>query len=273
MVEGHEGAGQGGEGEVDVGATLIADGQTAEAGEPRQRTLDDPAVAAQALTAFDAPARDTRLDSASPAFPAATAVIVGFVGVQLAGPVAWASRATRAHRRDRVERRDELGAVVSVGPGQDNTERRAAGIDDEVALRARLAPVGRVRAGRRPPFFAGRLALSSAARLQSSCPAPSSRSSKARCRLAHTPALCQSRSRRQHDMPEPQPISCGKYSHGKPVRSTNRMPVSAARSGIGGRPPFGRARPGGSSGAITAQRSSGTRNFAMLYQRANRRFR
>lgn len=224
------------------------------------------------MTAFDAPARNAGHDPAGPAFSVATAAVVGFVGVQLAGPVAWASTAARAHRRDRVERRNELGAVVSGGPGQDDTERCAAGIDDEVALRARLAPLGRVWTGRRP-FFAGRLALSSAARLQSSCPAPSSCSSKALCRPFRTPALCQSRSRRQHDIPEPHPISCGRYSHGKPVRSTNRMPVSAARSGIGGRPPFGRARAGGSSGAITAQRSSGTRNFAMPDQRANRQFR
>ena len=57
------------------------------------------------------------------------------------------------------------------------------------------------------------------------------------------------------------------------VRSMNRMPVSAARSGICSRPPFGRTCAGGSNGAITAQRSSGARNFAMPYQRANRRFR
>ena len=40
-----------------------------------------------------------------------------------------------------------------------------------------------------------------------------------------------------------------------------------------GRPPFGRGWAGGTSGEITTQRSSGTRNFAMLYQCANRRFR
>lgn len=83
-------------------------------------------------------------------------MVVGFVGVQLAGPVAWAFTTARANLRDRVERSNELGAVVSVGPGQDNAERRAAGIDDEVALRARLAPVGRVRAGRRPPLWMAR---------------------------------------------------------------------------------------------------------------------
>lgn len=195
-------------------------------------------------------------------------MIVGLVGVQLARPAARATAAARAHRRDGVECGGQLRAVVGIRPCQDDTERCAAGIDDEVALRARLAAVCRVRAGRRPPFLAGMLALSSAARPQSSCPALSSRSSRARCRAIHTPAICQSRSRRQHDMPEPQPISCGRYSHGRPVRRTNRMPASAARSGIGGRPPFGRGRAGGSSGAITAHRSSGTRVLAIPHQRA-----
>ena len=41
------------------------------------------------------------------------------------------------------------------------------------------------------------------------------------------------------------------------------MPVSAARSGTGGRPPFGFGSAAGSSGAMAAQRSSGTRGFAM----------
>ena len=49
-------------------------------------------------------------------------------------------------------------------------------------------------------------------------------------------------------MPLPQPISAGSISHGRPERSTNRMPVSAARLSIGGRPPFGRGRGGGRSG-------------------------
>ncbi|MDQ0544345.1 hypothetical protein QO001_003279 [Methylobacterium brachiatum] len=81
---------------MDIRAAFVADGQPPETRQPRQRTLDDPTVAAQALTAFDAPARNAGHDPAGPAFPAATAVVVGFVGVQLAGPVARASTAARA---------------------------------------------------------------------------------------------------------------------------------------------------------------------------------
>lgn len=49
------------------------------------------------------------------------------------------------------------------------------------------------------------------------------------------------RRRRQHVMPLPKPSSCGRSSHGIPVRSTYRMPLSAARSStVRRRPPLRR---------------------------------
>jgi hypothetical protein len=111
--------------------------------------------------------------------------------------------------------------------------------------------------------LAGTLALSTQARLQSIAPARPRRSSRTRCSFFQTPAACQSRSRRQHVMPDPQPLSCGSISQGTPLVSTNRMPVSAARCGIGGRPPFGVGRSGGNSGSIRVHNSSGTRGLAM----------
>jgi hypothetical protein len=152
---------------------------------------------------------------------------------------------------------------MPVGPGQRDAERRSTSVHDEVALRARLATVRGVRPRRRPPFLAAMLMLSSEARLQSNCPARSICSSSARCRADQIPACCHSCSRRQQDMPEPHPISAGRYSHGSPVLSTNRMPVSAARSGIGGRPPLGRGRAGGNRGEMCDQRSSESRGLAM----------
>ncbi len=61
---------------------------------------------------------------------------------------------------------------MAVGTGQNEAERRATRVGDKVALGLRLAPVRRVRAGGRPPFFAGTLALSTLARLQSISPPP-----------------------------------------------------------------------------------------------------
>ena len=61
-------------------------------------------------------------------------------------------------------------------------------------------------------------------------------------------SCCQSRRRRQHVMPDPQPNSWGNICHGIPLRSTKRMPVRQARSGMRGRPPFGRGSGTGRSG-------------------------
>jgi hypothetical protein len=88
-------------------------------------------------------------------------------------------------------------------------------------------------------LLAGTDALSSEQRDQSIAFAAPSRSSSTRWSRCQTPALCQSRKRRQQVMPQPQPISRGSISQGMPDFSTNRMPVSAAPCGprrAGGRP-------------------------------------
>lgn len=157
---------------------------------------------------------------------------------------------------------------MDVRPRQLQSEGDALRIGDDVALRARLAPIGRVRARRWPPLLAAIEALSREARLKSMPFWRPSRSRSACCRRSHTPAFCQSRKRRQQVIPEPQPISRGSNSHGVPERSTNRIPVSAARSEVRGRPPFGLARSGGSSGAISAHRPSGRSGLAISTQRA-----
>ena len=53
--------------------------------------------------------------------------------------------------------------------------------------------------------------------------------------------------------------------HGMPLRSTNRIPVSTARSGIGFRPAYWRLRGRrfGSSGSIRAHKSSSIKAWRM----------
>jgi hypothetical protein len=128
---------------------------------------------------------------------------------------------------------------VHVRGRQRQGEGDAPGIDQHVPLRAGLAAVGRVRAGELALPLAGKEALSSEQRDQSIAFAAPSRSSSTRWSRCQTPALCQSRKRRQQVMPQPQPISRGSISQGMPDFSTNRMPVSAAPCGprrAGGRP-------------------------------------
>jgi hypothetical protein len=87
---------------------------------------------------------------------------------------------------------------------------------------------------------------------------------KVRCSRSQIPALCQSRRRRQQVMPLPQPISRGSCSHGMPVESTNRVPVSTARLGMRGRPPVGLGPSAGKRGSITVQSSSPTSSSPCL---------
>jgi hypothetical protein len=248
---------------MDVVAALVADRKTPEPIEPCDGPFDHPAIAAKLLAAFDAASGDARFDAAPPAGAATEREIVSLVGVQFVRPAARPS-APALDRWDRVEQRLQHLAVMAIGRAQQTGERGALAIDHDVALGPRLAAIGRVGADLRAPLFAGTAALSTAARLQSMRSASLSRFNSSWWRRSHTPARCQSRKRRQQVMPQPQPISCGSISQGMPLFSTNRMPVSAARSETGGRPPFGFGRGGGNSGATTAHSSAETRGFAMV---------
>lgn len=144
-------------------------------------------------------------------------------------------------------------AVMPFNPTQADPEWHARPVDPNMALRARFAAMDEE---------------SSAARLQSSFSASARRSSRIRCRRAHTPAACQSRNRRQHVMPE-QPISGGSISQGVPEHRTKRMPASAARSSTRSRPPLGLAGLWGRRGSITAHGAWETRSLAMPNQRTH----
>jgi uncharacterized membrane protein YgcG len=244
---------------VEVGAPRVTDGEAAEAGQPGQRSLDDPAVAAEPFAALDAAPSDPGRDAAGSALAPATAMIVSFVGVQLVGPAPWATTTAGAHAWHRIERGGQHAAVVAVGPRERQAERRAPGVHDEVTLRARLAPVRQVRARRGAPFFVDKLALSTAARDQSSASASCSCSSITRWSAAQTPAACHVPSRRQLVLPLQPTSERGRCFHCMPVRRTKMMPASAARSEARGHPPFGFSGSGGRSGSTTAHRSSGTR--------------
>jgi hypothetical protein len=246
------------EAEVDVVTSLVAGDETPKAAEPGMRPFHLPAVPTEAVAAFDTTSRDARRDAAAAAVAVAATMVIGLVGVQL---VRAAPRAPglAAHRRYGVEHRTEFDRVVAVGRGEGQAERRAVAVDHEVALGARLAPVDRARPGATAPLFARTAQLSTAARDQSISSAPRIRARISPCTRAQTPAACQSLNRRQQVMPDPHPISRGSISHGSPAFSTNRMPVSAGRFSIGGRPPLGPGRGGGGSkGSMIAQRSSGS---------------
>ena len=248
---------------MDVEAAFVADGEPSELVEPCEAAFDHPAMAAKSLAGLDTPASNPRLDLATVTGAAATAMVIGLVGVQLVRSAPW-SAALAGDGWNGVEQAFERHAVVDVGPGQQEGERDAAAVCGEVAFGAEPASIGWVGASRGTPFLAAMDELSTQARLQSIRSASRNRRNNSRCRRSHIPAVCQSRSRRQQVTPEPHPISAGSNSQGMPVRRTNRMPVSAARYGTRGRPPFGFGAASGSKGSIINQSSSGTRSVGIL---------
>ena len=245
---------------MNVGSRLIADGEAAELPVPGKCALHDPAVTSQFCAALNAPPSDARLNVALGQGTSASAVIIRLVRVQFARPLAWRSPALPDGRHS-INQRLQHSAVMHVGAGEPQSEWDAVRIREDVALRACLAAVRRVWAGRRAPFLAATAALSSAARLKSIALCWPKRSSRTCCSFCQTPACCQSRKRRQHVMPEPQPISWGSIFQGVAERRMNRMPVRAARSLNRGRPPLGLGGSGGRRGSITAQRASETRGL------------
>ncbi|SRR5579883_3284213 len=248
---------------MNVGAAFVARRQSAiGAVEPGEIALHNPTVPSKFLPGLDAATRDSRGDAADRAAGSAEDVVVGLVRVKLGGTKArWAS--ATSDRRDPIEHRLQMIALVGVGGRDVDGERDAIPIDDQVLLGAELSAVRWVRPRRFTPPFARTLDASRLARVQSIRPAFPSSSSRTRWSRSHTPASCQSRSRRQQVIPLPHPSSWGRYSHPIPVRSTNKMPVSAARSSTGGRPPRGFGFGGGINGWMRSQSASGTSGFAM----------
>ena len=88
---------------MDVHASLVADCQAAEAAEPSQRALDNPAVPAESLAAVQAASCSAGRDGAGAALGPAAAMIVGLVGVELSWPLARSSPAV-THTWHGVER-------------------------------------------------------------------------------------------------------------------------------------------------------------------------
>jgi hypothetical protein len=153
---------------------------------------------------------------------------------------------------------------MPVGLGQNDIDRDALRLDEQMVFAARLTAIGWVRSTFFPPCTALTDELSATAREKSIWSAARSWSSSTRCSFFHTPALCQARSRRQQVMPEPHPISCGSISHGLPDCKTNRMPVNTRRSSSGLRPGCVlRRRLTGNNGWTISHSSSSTSSRAI----------
>lgn len=232
--------------------------------QPREGPFDHPARTAESTPMCGTPLRQLRGDAAPRQLIPMRLRIISAVPLD---QVRFACRAPGppAQRRNGIDQGHQLGDVVAVGGGQSDDERDAVRVREEVVFAARLAAIGWVRSSFFPPRSARTEELSTTARARSTWPRRRSSASSTSWMRCHTPAFCQATNRRQQTVPDPHPISRGNMFHGIPLRSTNRMPVRTARSGIGLRPAYRRlrGRRGGRSGSIRAHRASSSNGLVM----------
>src|SRR5256885_2177607 len=145
VSEANDAGGQAEERLVHVVAAFPADAQTSHSVVPGDRALDDPPDHAEPGTMVGSALGDLRSDPDVPQLVAVFGEIVGAVGVERIGPSARVS-APAAHRRDRLDQREELGDVVDVAAGQAERHRNTATLGDYVVLRAWPGAVDRARA-------------------------------------------------------------------------------------------------------------------------------
>lgn len=224
--------------------TFIVNLQTAIAIQPTVRPLHDPTMSPQLLGTLDALARYARRNPASSQCSSFLARVICFISVQFRG--AFARTTARAFDwADRVNSSFHHPYVMHIGSRNHDRQRDALPFDRQMAFRSRFAAIRRILPGLVAPFCAGTDKESKDARDQSILFASPKRLSSAWRSSFHTPA------RATHEvsasiMPEPQPISGGRYSHGSPVESAKRMPRSRSRFGMRGLPPRGVSGSGGS---------------------------
>lgn len=231
---------------MDVEASFVADGEAAKAVQPGENLFGNPAMTSKRLAGFDTASCDAGLDAWLLAGVAASAKVVGLTGMEL-GRSGSGPALLPADGGDGIQQLVKGLAVVDVGLGQQKGELDALPVGDEMVLGSRPAAIGRVE-----PVCLVWTALQFAVQ------------------LVPNAAACQSRNRRQHVTPELHAVSCGRISHGVPVRGTNRMPISVARSSIRRPPPFGLAGSTGSKGAIIDHRASETSGASMSPHKAVR---
>lgn len=222
---------------VYVVASFITNAKTAILMQPRETAFYHPAVDTQSAAIFG-PAFSKKGDnSSSTKFSSMRFTVITPVSQHTIRTPNRSSNLA-CYCWDAVNQRQQLCDIMAVCTGQYHRKRNTIGVRYQMVFRAFLAAIRGIWACFRPPKTARTEAESTTAREKSIWSASRSLLSKIWWILSQTPAFCQSRSRRQQVIPEPQFISWGKSSHPMPVFNTNIIPVNAARYGMGLRPGY-----------------------------------
>lgn len=255
---------------MNAGQSLVTHSQAAELMQPSDRALDNPASLTQTAAMRGTTLGQLGTDAVGMQPITVGLGVVAAITLNALGLVLRPARLT-GERWNRLHQGFQLSDVVPVGLSEDDAQRNALRLDQEVVLATRLTAIGWVRSSFFPPCTARTEELSATTREKSTFSAPRSLESNTRCRRSHTPAFCHAWSRRQQVIPEPQPISFGSISQGIPEMSTNKTPLSTLRLSNGFRPGCRRRRRlgAGSSGSITDHSSSSTKSRAILPRKDN----
>ena len=222
-----------------VCVSFVANLESSERMKPSNGTFDNPAGFAEAAAMrradFGKQGGDATLAQALP-------VRLGTVAPVALNNLRFAQRtsAFSSNGRNSFDQRIELRDVVAIRGGQDDRERDALRVDDEVVLTAELAPVRWVRAVFFPASIARTEELSTMTRAMSSWPLRRSSASNVSWMRCQTPASCHATSRRQHAVPERNPslaaTNSKRYLSAARIRclSSPRDLVSACGPHIGG---------------------------------------
>ncbi len=249
---------------MDVVTAFAADAEAAELMEPADRAFDDPTIGAQSTPMWRSAFGKHRLHSSPSQLSAVRFRVVSSVSLN----AVWSATRTAPlslHGRYGVDQGHQLSHVMPIGAGQRCGQGNAVGVCHQVMFTAGFAAIRWIGSRFFPPCIARTDEESTIARDQSMRSASAKWFNRTSWTLCQTPACCQAYSRRQAVIPEPQPSSCGKYSHGRPVFSTNKIAHSALRLSIGLRPGnrLRRFLGGGSNGPISSHNVSSKTGFAM----------
>ena len=254
---------------MDIVTAFITNSKPSKLMQPSKRSLDHPAEYTKAAAVFRPAFCQNRIYTQLTQRISMRLTVIGSIALNTIRSLTRTTHFT-CYRRNRLDQRQKLSYIVAVGSSNFRCERDAVSIGDNVMFRPQFPSIRCIRARFRPPKTARTEAESTIARENSILSFSRRWLSRIRCILSQIPASCQSFRRRQQVIPEPHPISFGRYCQGIPVLSTNMIPVRAFRLLIGGLPPLWRGGCLGKMGSMSFHNWSFTSGLAMMMSSMNK---
>ena len=250
---------------MDVVPSFVANAEASKLMKPPVGAFNHPTINAEAAAVFRVAFGQERFDAQAPQLIAVSLGIVRAIGIHALGPATRTPNLAR-DRGNRFDHRQQLADIGRVGAGHRGCQGNPVSVGGEMVFRTCFPAIRWIGPRFFPPCTARTEDESTTARDQSIWLACWRWARSAVWTFFQMPFFCQADKRRQQLMPLPQPSSCGSNSQGIPVRSTNRIPLSAGRCPIGLRPGYRRRRffGAGKSGSINAHSVSSKIGLAML---------